>query len=344
MKHLHAVKLISLLLCLILIVSMPAGCASKTEQTSEPTSESSAENQTEPIKFKHHVYNCFFEDTFGPEYHKAYDNLVDAVLEGRDWFECPDEKTRDWVVGQIPYRCYPVIDEYVDFTAVPVRFKDGKAYFSYKIPYDEFKVKLEEFEKIITDILNEAVRSDYTDFEKMLALYGYVAKNYIYDYEKADRMVNTSDYKISAYYFFTQKTEVCQGISIAYSYLLMQLGIDASIVMGDNHQWSIVKYKDKYYHIDPTFAMTDNSSMAYFMMDDAQRQAEGGFDPARFTYFSVYTHDHPCGDKYRCTDDSYNVLWKYQYVSLDHKAQTISCGISVGEENESVYTLDSSGF
>ena len=307
-------RVTSLLLCGLVLLAFAAG----GKDTPKPE-----KREPEPIQVNPHAYNCFLEETMGEKIHQAYDNMIDAVLEGKDSFACPDEETYNWMFYQVPYLCFPVVYEYIDNNELEERYADGVGYLHYKIPVEEFLVKLDEFEKLITDILNTAVRSDYTDFEKMAALYNYVCENYTYDYEAFNLMYHEFVDYIGAYHFFTAKTDVCQGISTAYSYLLMQVGIDACVVKGGDHQWSIVRYNGKNYHIDPTFAMNDNHSMKYFLMDDAQR-TEAGYSPKDYTYFSVYTKEHPHGD-YSCNDNSYSVLWDYWFDSLDHDAHKLVC-------------------
>lgn len=336
MKHSIITRLTACLLCGVLLFAM-AACGKDREKTPEV-------KEPEPFTFNSHVYNCFLEETMGEKIHQAYDNMIDAILEGRNSFECPDEETYEWMFYQVPYLCFPVVAEYVDNNELKDRYADGVGYLHYKIPVEEFKVKLEEFEKLITDILNEAIRTDYSDIEKMAALYRYFVDHYEYDYDTFRLMEKKSVDYIGAYHFFTKKTDVCQGISVAYSYLLMQAGVDACVVKGGDHQWSIVRLNGKDYHIDPTFAMGTDSSLQYFLMTDEQREATG-YSPKKYVYFSVYTQDHRC-KKYPCTDDAYSALWDYRMVSLDHERGKLVCTELYSEDDapEKQVELDIGGF
>lgn len=67
------------------------------------------------------------------------------------------------------------------------------------------------------------------------------------------------------YSVFVHRTSVCTGIAKAAQYLLNLLGIESRLVFGkmvnspknSRHCWIIVKIENKWYHLDPTFALPD---------------------------------------------------------------------------------------
>lgn len=67
------------------------------------------------------------------------------------------------------------------------------------------------------------------------------------------------------YSVFVHHTSVCTGIAKAAQYLLNLLGIESRLVFGkmanspkdSRHCWIIVKIENKWYHLDPTFALPD---------------------------------------------------------------------------------------
>jgi hypothetical protein len=174
----------------------------------------------------------------------------------------------------------------------------------------------------VEEILNSSLRDDYTDLEKALALYLYFSNNYVYDYEAARPEANP-DY-LSSYRVLTTGTGICQEFSVAYAYLLLQAGVDASNMSGHrsydraSHQWSYVKINGHNYHIDPTYVIGDPDSLQYFMMDDAQREAADCYDPAEFVICSNYAQDHPHPD-YKADDDSFREIWRGRFMELDHE-------------------------
>lgn len=67
------------------------------------------------------------------------------------------------------------------------------------------------------------------------------------------------------YSVFVHRTSVCTGIAKTAQYLLNLLGIESRLVFGkmanspknSRHCWIIVKIENKWYHLDPTFALPD---------------------------------------------------------------------------------------
>lgn len=340
-------KRIAAVMALVMTVGTIASCsknasvnesASIVDTSSEVVTDTTYEETTEVVHeshytFKAHVYSGVFDGIMGQDMREGYDNLVDAVLAGETSFKCKDEYTYGWVIGQYPYRLFPVIAEYI----YPDYYADGMGHFKYKIPYEEFKVKLQEFEDIVTGILNECLEDDYSDVEKALALYVYFSDNYEYNFDMSDKLMSEGDDpNISGYNLLTEGSNICQGISIAYSYLLMQAGVDASTVMGmrdydgAHHQWSIVKINGAYYHIDPTYVIGDRGSLEFFMMTDEQRYNADRYYKDSFVYATNYYQDHPYGD-YSATDDSYKELWDCYFVSMDTAGNKIF-GMNLNDE------------
>ncbi len=67
----------------------------------------------------HYVFNpkvcsVFMEEVFGSDMCEAWYNLVDAVLKGEDTFACKDQYTYDWMMGQFPEHCLPILRELID--------------------------------------------------------------------------------------------------------------------------------------------------------------------------------------------------------------------------------------
>ena len=253
----------------------PAPSSSDTDQTA--VSGSSVPEKVSHYRFQPKVCSPLMEEVMGTGMKQAWFSLVDAIMEGRDSFECPDRDTYDWMMGQFPYRCFPVIDELIESSAYPFNGVKGTAGFCWKVPEDEARRKIEEFITLTEDILNEALDDDYTDVEKALALYVWFEDHYEYDYDTYEQMSDHYIEDISAYRLMTTGKGICQEVSTAYSFLLMQAGVDATVMMGErsydhaNHQWSYVRINGRTYHIDPTYALQSGHYLGYFMMTDLQR-------------------------------------------------------------------------
>ena len=294
-----------------------------TSETTEATTTTEARGHFE---FKPVVMSSIFRDIMGEDMYKAYCNYVKAVQNGEDDFEVKDEHTYDWMIGQFPHQFHLLYAEYTE-SGYGGAFKDGRAIFQYKIPKEELKVKEAEFEKLVTNILNENLRDDYSDFEKALALYLYFSKTYTYDYESYDKMNDDPFMHFSGYRFLTTGHGICSECAAAYNYLLLQAGVDATSAGGngndgEGHAWSYVTINGKNYHVDPTFAMGKINSLSYFMMTDAQRENENGFKKEKNTIGCHYKEDHN-GSKYDASDDFFAPLWGGTLTSWDHQKKII---------------------
>lgn len=287
--------------------------------------------------FQPKVCSAYLKEVFGSEMCNAWFSLVDAVLAGADTFACPDQHTYDWVMGQFPERCLPILPDLIDYAYDREHsVKDGVGQFTYIVSPEQARARIAEFGAQIEGILNDALADGYSDFEKCYALYTYFTTHYEYDYETYDRMYREYDLEISSRRFFRTGMGVCQEISTAYSYLLMQAGVEATTMSGNAHQWSYVRINGKNYHIDPTFGMTERGSLAYFLMTDEQREASG-FPRQNFVIASNYSQDNPHPD-YVADDDHFRPLWDaYCDETLSHETHTAVCPIGEDENGEWQY-------
>ena len=118
------------------------------------------------------------------------------------------------------------------------------------------------------------------------------------------------------------------------TYLLLQAGVQATTMSGNRsydkagHQWSFVRIDGKNYHIDPTYALGTGGDLCYFMMNDAQREAEDCYDPSTFYAVSHYSRENPHPD-YTADDDTFRPLWDLTFEAFFHETHTI-CGQTVG--------------
>ena len=252
-------------------------------------------------------------------------HLVDAVMAGEDTFACPDQHTYDWVMGQFPIRCFPVLTELIDLACDRENsVVNGVAGFTYRVPREEAARRIGEFARQVQDILNDALEDDYSDFEKALALYDYFTQHYTYDYETEKEMYSTYVDYTTTYRLFGSGTGICFEIARAYAYLLMQAGVDATTVMGSGHEWSYVRINGVNYHVDPTYAINEmDHSLAFFMMTDSRREATGhGRDS--FVYVSNYSQDHP-HPAYSADDDTFAPLWERHLESFSPQEKVLRC-------------------
>ena len=129
----------------------------------------------------------------------------------------------------------------------------------------------------------------------------------------------------------------------------MQVGAEAATVGGvsetdgEHHQWSYIRLNGKDYHIDPTWVLEMNGKLAYFLMTDAERYAQGGYSKDRFRYVSSYTQDHPYPN-YRADDETFAELWNGYFSSLDHENRILRYETEDADGDWTVKTFDYNGF
>ena len=314
-------KKLTLLITFILLAALFTGAFA--EAAADLTSEKRGH-----YTFRPKVCSVYMEEVFGKTMCETWFSLVDAVMAGEDTFACPDTHTYDWVMGQFRDKLFPPLVELIDYSYDRDRpVKNGKAGFVYTVPREEAAARIAAFAALIEDILNETLEDDYTDLEKALALYEYFAENYTYDYETAAYDQGYPEW-LSSYRVFNTGTGICQEFSVAYAYLLMQAGIEATNMSGqrsydhEGHQWTYVRMNGHNYHIDPTYVIGDNV-LDYFMMDDAQREAADGYLRENFVITSNYAQDHPHPD-YAADDRTFSPLWGGEFVSFDHGSRTLT--------------------
>ena len=321
----------------------------EADETAGPDEPEDPEALRGHYRFQPKVCSSYMTAVFGETMTETWFNLVDAVMAGEDTFACPDDDTYNWVMGQYRDRCFPLLVQLIDYCYErddPV--KDGVGSFVYLVPPEEAAARIGEFAALVEEILNSTLRDDYSDFEKALALYLYFSHHYVYDYESARPDFVALDY-LSAYRVLTTGTGICQEFSAAYSYLLLQAGVDASTMSGhrssdgEAHQWSYVNINGHNFHIDPTYVICINDSLSYFMMDDEQREFADGYSREDFVICSHYSRDHPHPD-YTAEDDSFRELWGSYFVEMDHEHHLVTCVTFSEGWKEVVRTVDYSGW
>lgn len=361
-------KLISVILAVSLVCTMLQGCSSKPETAAGPqptetasaapveTEDTSAEPTDVPPEptvarlkepghyvFQPKVCSTYMEEVFGESMCETWYNLVDAVMAGEDSFACPDNHSYNWVMGQFPRLCFPILTELIDYTwdrSNPV--VDGVGSFTWRVPPEEAAARIEEFAAQVEGILNETLEDDYSDFEKALALYIYFARTYEYDYETGRKMQETYVDYATTYRLFRTGNGICSEIAPAYSYLLMQAGVDATTMMGAAHEWSYVRINGHNYHIDPTFAINNMDSLAYFMMTDEQREATGYGREVSFIT-SNYSKDHPHPD-YTADEGSFSQIWGYQLEEFFPEKDKLRCWQYIEGWEKRYLDFDYSGY
>ena len=246
--------------------------AIETTQTETAVTETTKE--AEKFVFKRHVHTNLLSQYVTEDMWQSLYNLMDAIYEGADTFECSDKKAYDWCINDTVIGTFlPPVCMFVEGGG----FENGTGKIKYKMDKDKLKERIGNFEKEVERMLNEAIRSDYSDFEKVMGLYAYICKNFVYDYNPLDGQ-GIDDF--SDYACLMKKNGICCEIAGAYSYLLMQYDVEATSMGGDGtagfHSWTYVVINGQGYHVDATWGLYGDFpngvlNLQYFMLTEAER-------------------------------------------------------------------------
>lgn len=174
-----------------------------------------------------------------------------------------------------------------------------------------------EMDTAVSSLLNKLNLWSASDYDKVKGIYDWMCANIKYDYDNLDN----SSYmlKHSAYAALVNKTAVCQGYSLLFYRLCLELGVDARYVSGTanggGHGWNIVKLNGLYYNVDATWDATWYQSGAAYNW---------------FLRGSSNFTDHVAGDDYSTPD----FKQEYPIDPADYGTQTAwpitgTCGDSL---------------
>ena len=269
-----------------------------TETTTETTTESTTAATSDkaktsaPFTFNPHVHTTLLSELVTEDMWASLYNLIDAVRAGEDTFECTDRSTYDWCTDVSVFGTfYPPVSAKIEGAG----FENGVGKIKYLMDKPKLKEREEAYEKEVTRMLNEATCSDYSDFEKLVGIYGYLCKNFTYDYSSID---GADENEFGDYACLTTKKGICCEIASVFSYLLLQVGVEATTFGGDgsagNHDWTYVLIDGKGYHCDVTWALYGNYvngflELSYFMQTEEERLANG-FDKESLEVDQIWPH------------------------------------------------------
>ena len=293
---------------------------SESTETEASTTAAETTKEAEPFKFNPHVHTNLISEYFKDEWWESFYNMCDAMREGKDTFECIDEEcfkacTHDVFIGSFfPAACTIVVGD---------GYENGTGKLKYKMDKDKFLERQAAFEKEIERMLNEAIRTDYSEFEKVMGLYDYMCKNFRYDYEPLDGQ-GIDDF--SDYACLTKKNGICCEFAGAYSYLLLQAGVDATPFEGDGeagyHGWTYVVVGGKGYHCDATWGSHGENpdaklTLQYFMMTEEER-IKDGFNKETLRPDLIWPFVEKITGDFSATDATFKPFHNYLYfVEMD---------------------------
>ena len=197
-----------------------------------------------------------------------------------------------------------------------------KLYFTYDYVPSAIEGFYDKFDAEVKKIMS-GIKSNMTDVQKALYVHDYMVTNYSYDYNAylnymRGNKLAVPDEHYTAMGVMVNKTGVCQGYALAYSYLMNKLGIECEMVTSSSmqHAWDIINIGGKYYHVDvswddPTYDTSGGASHKYFLLSDS---AIGGTASGRTKHYGYKTTKKASSTKYD------NYFWK------DVSTGIVNCG------------------
>lgn len=185
---------------------------------------------------------------------------------------------------------------YIDTTMMYAVNSQTKAVASatvnYKYSEDKIRSMQSEINRQVDKILSE-ITPEMSDYEIVKHFYDYLALNVVYDEDAG----NCRD----IYGVFVEKKAICGGYAKAFSYLCDKVGIESLTITGDAdgtpHMWNMVKLDGEWYHIDPTYAVTDAKTHKYVRYDYFCVNDET-LSQCRTVYDQIYTYPKSTAEKY----------------------------------------------
>ncbi len=166
------------------------------------------------------------------------------------------------------------IHDIYDDTAVVEAYKSGNT----EGLSDEDKYVLET----TSDIIEEIITADMTDYEKELAVYNWQVKYISYDesyFSAIPSEVDVYDYNYYPYGVLKYHSAICVGNATTFKLFMDLLDIDCMIIHSTEqgeHAWNLVKLEDEWYHVDVTFdGGMYEPDYAYFNVTDSVKDNDG---------------------------------------------------------------------
>ncbi len=110
----------------------------------------------------------------------------------------------------------------------------------------------------VNSIMNNILKDNMTEREKIKQIHDYIINKSKYDQEKANAILNNSSSKTTynshiAIGPLFQGYAICGGYTDAMAIFLNKLGITNYKIASSDHVWNLVKLDNKWYHLDLTW-------------------------------------------------------------------------------------------
>ena len=122
----------------------------------------------------------------------------------------------------------------------------------------------------LSHLENNVAKNDYTQMQKLVAIYEFICAN-------SDYSSNMDDYgTYTPYGILVRNQGICGGYAELMRSTLTKLGLGVDYVCTEAHAWDIIKLNGAYYHTDATWGAGNEwdkrNNSRYLFMDDALRK------------------------------------------------------------------------
>lgn len=267
----HAKKILLTLCFALLFMQAPAVTEAKTTdavQTVEVQETQYASSSTKtPVKYTwkgKKLDSSFFvyRSKLSKQDKKAYDELYANLAAGKKktTFKTAVEPSKiDKLVQYVIYDNPEFFWVECDFKYTYKNNKVVSVTVKFNTTGSNIKKYKQKFEKAVKPLLKKASKAK-TTIEKIKIVHDYLTRTIEYN---ANARLSQS-----AYSAIVKKSTVCAGYAKAFSYIMNQLGIRCTYVVGyagEPHAWNLVQINKKWYNMDVTWDdPVGNPSNQYF--------------------------------------------------------------------------------
>lgn len=254
-------KIIVLLVCLLCVV----GCSSTTTPKT-PKKEEVVENKQ---------YQYYY-DKASKKDKKNYEILYQGILKHEKSINFK-KMTEDKMLEILTY----VRSDHPELFWVEPEIKymqanEGKSMIFYP-KYNSTKKEIKQLKKQLKEVSAQiiaGIQAD-NDYDKVQAVYEYAIQNFEY--------VDNSENNQNILSALLNKQTVCAGYAKAVQYLLLEMGIENTVIEGHTveepnseigHAWNMVKLNNDYYYFDATWGdvveYLPHTCYGFFLMSDVE--------------------------------------------------------------------------
>ena len=243
-----------------------------------------------------YIYNAFMlsEESIrlmGNDFADFYVGFVDAFLNYRSTFECPEKRFAE-MLSSIIYYDFPLYSACAETVEYMKHYDPETKLLSIVYKYDEqtHSDMIARFMEAANTLLADT-SPDKTDAENAKSIYHALCTRMTYDHSAL-----TEYERKESYYAYLYNSGVCTTFAYAYNQLLTQVGIKTTLahctsIETIGHSWSVITIDDKQYFCDPTYELNYDGGSGYrfFGMNYADRIADGT-GAQGIGYGRYYTH------------------------------------------------------